>query len=61
MPRGPRTEQAKARTVGNATVVQKAGNIKARQAVLGTLAFIVNVKLEKDTVLVKDFVRVRWE
>lgn len=59
MHREPRTEQTKARTVGNTTVMQKAGNIQARQAVLGALAFSVNVKqssdliLEKDTVLVK--------
>lgn len=56
MPRGPRTQQAKARTVGNTTVMQKAGNIQARQAVLGALAFSVNVKQSKDSILEKDTV-----
>lgn len=56
MPKGPRTQQAKARTVGNTTVMQKAGNIQARQAVLGALAFSVNVKQSSDSILEKDTV-----
>lgn len=56
MPRGPRTQQAKARTVGNTTVMQKAGNIQAWQAVLGALAFSVNVKQSSDSILEKDTV-----
>ena len=59
MPRGPRTEPAKARTVGNSTVLQKAGNIQAREAVLGALAFSVNVKQSSDSILEKDTVLVK--
>lgn len=59
MPRGPRTEQAKAKTVGNSTVMQKAVNIQAREAVLGALAFSVNVKQSSDSILEKDTVLVK--
>ena len=59
MPRGPRTDQAKSRTVGNSTVMQKAGNIQAREAVLGALAFSVNVKQSSDSILEKDTILVK--